>query len=159
MKKLLIFVLIVGVVGAILYSVLRWTSPELAKQLAFYAIGLGAFAVGIFKKILSFFGSDRALNRAEARNDEIKAELERIKKEVARANEQFEAQREANRSEIERLEGRLAEQREQVEATGAERKRVREMDVDEYLESLSSDERRTIEAEMMEGIIDSSTLQ
>lgn len=159
MKKVLALVLIVAVVAFLAYALLRWASPDLAKQLAFYAIGLGAFVVGIFKKILSFFGSGPELDRAEARNDEIKADMQRIQAELATARERFEAERAASRREVERLEGRLTERRQEADGTAAERQRVRDMDLDAYFDSLTPEERRKVEAEMLEGVLDSSSLE
>lgn len=149
-----VLVLLVAVAA---YVILTSATPF--KTIAIWLVGLAGLVYAGIERLLNFLGPGRELDRAEARNEEIRQDLERLRREMAESEKRLEQERAARRQEIERVEAAIAQKRAAHQTTVDEIADLEAMTYEEYYRSLPIEERRRIDAEMMDGVIDGSSLQ
>lgn len=157
MRRWVVVIVLGLLIAGVTYVV--FTSGTPFKTIAIWLVGLGGLVYSGLERLLNFLGPGRELDRAEARNEEIRQEVARLQREMAESERRLEEERALRRREIERVETEIAGKRQTHQATVDAIADLEAMTYEEYYRSLPIEERRRIDAEMMDGVIDGSSLR
>lgn len=144
--------LIISTVLLLIVVAVAIFNPELLKNVWLWLVGFAGFIFKGIQGLGSLFQSDQKLKDIEASNESIRQNFVRIRKELEQARQQLQREREAHQAEIQRLQNRLSQQKNDYQALQQELQHLQTASYQEYVESLSPEEKRRIESDIWGGV-------
>lgn len=142
MRRYMLIISIVLLASLILVAIFR---PQLLEQAWIWLVGFAGFIYSGIRGLAGFFQPDQKLQDIEASNEEIRRNYLRIQQELETARQQLQQERAAQQREIDRLENRLNQQKVSYQELQNRLHHLQKVGYQEYLESLSPEEKRKIE--------------
>lgn len=140
--------LIISTVLLLIVVAVAIFNPELLKNVWLWLVGFAGFIVKGIQGLGSLFQSDQKLKDIEASNESIRQNFARIREELEQARQQLQREREVHQAEIQRLQNRLSQQKNDYQALQQELQHLQTASYQEYVESLSPEEKRRIESDI-----------
>jgi predicted nuclease with TOPRIM domain len=144
--------LIISTVLLLIVVAVAIFNPDLLKNVWLWLVGFAGFIFKGIQGLGSLFQSDQKLKDIASSNETIKQNYARIREELEEARQQLQQEREAHRAEIQRLQSRLSQQQNDYRALQKDLQHLQTASYQEYMESLSAEEKRRMESDIWGGV-------
>lgn len=141
-------IIIIVVILLVILAALAVFRPDLIRQAWLWLVGFAGLIFAGIQKFAKLLGPDEDLKAIEASNEEIKKNYAKIKVELETARHQLQQERSAQQFKIKQLEDKLYQQKSTYQELQSRLRHLQTIGYQEYLKSLSTQERKQIEDEV-----------
>lgn len=123
-------------------------NPEVFSKIYLWIIGLFGIIAWPFRKLWDWMNTSDDLKEVEQSNQQLKRELEQIKKDLALAKRKLEEERQKNRLRIEQLETKISREDQVGKSIQQELAVLKKQTPEEFRDSLPADEQKKIQEDI-----------